>query len=534
MQNSEKTLFRSASRFFSGTLLSRISGLGREMAMAFCFGAHPALAAFMVAFRFANLFRRLGEGSVATAFIPHFETLRSSSTKEGALFFRDLAYSLALFFSFFSILVMGILFVMMRWGGWTVEMKEILFLTLLMVPSIIFISLYGLSGALLQCHGRFFLSSFAPAFCNFTWILALFFLYNLDPHQAMPYLACAIVSAFLVQCSVTWPFASRYLSSHLDFREKLMPRLFSSDVRRLLVPILLSVVGVGAVQINSALDALFARAATPEGPAHLWYAIRLQQLPLALCGVALSAALLPQLSRSMQQGNLAEYVVLVQRGILRSFTLIFPITLAILVLGLSSVNLIYGRGHFTAHDTVETLLCLWGYSIGLLPSVLILLIVPAFYARKEFRVPMWGAVFAVGLNTLCNAYFVFFLGWGAFSIALATSVASWCNFWFLVSRLQRVVAVPLRQMIGPSLKTVLCAMIGAILALVGSYCVGDMTLPQLLGERGEEFPRAFTDQLFHFTLLALLFFVGTMGSAWLFKARELLALVRIDRSYGEP
>ncbi|MCB1109073.1 MAG: murein biosynthesis integral membrane protein MurJ, partial [Chlamydiia bacterium] len=54
-----KILTRSARAFFSGTFLSRLTGFGRDLAMAVCFGATPAVAAFMIAFRFANLARRL-------------------------------------------------------------------------------------------------------------------------------------------------------------------------------------------------------------------------------------------------------------------------------------------------------------------------------------------------------------------------------------------------------------------------------------------------------------------------------------------
>lgn len=83
-----KTVTRSAFHFLSGTLLSRLTGLGRDMSMAFCFGSDPGVAAFMVAFRFANLLRRLvGEGPLASGFIPYFERMKGESTRQGALFF---------------------------------------------------------------------------------------------------------------------------------------------------------------------------------------------------------------------------------------------------------------------------------------------------------------------------------------------------------------------------------------------------------------------------------------------------------------
>ena len=91
-------------RFFSGTLLSRISGLGRDLSMAFAFGDHPSVAAFMVAFRLSNLFRRLlGEGPLQSAFIPHFEGLRSQDSSQATFFFRKLI-------TLITILILGITF----------------------------------------------------------------------------------------------------------------------------------------------------------------------------------------------------------------------------------------------------------------------------------------------------------------------------------------------------------------------------------------------------------------------------------------
>src|ERR1700691_2764023 len=98
MVDSSRTVARSSTSFLTGTLLSRLSGLGRDMAMAFAFGSQPAIAAFLVAFRFANAIRRLfGEGNLPGGFVPHFESLRGQSAEKGAHFFRDLCFSLAFF-----------------------------------------------------------------------------------------------------------------------------------------------------------------------------------------------------------------------------------------------------------------------------------------------------------------------------------------------------------------------------------------------------------------------------------------------------
>ena len=94
--DTHRSVARSASHFLTGTFISRFSGMVRDLSMAFCFGTSFAVAAFLVAFRLANLLRRLfGEGALLNGFIPFFENVRKDDPKKGAEFFRDLFWSLS-------------------------------------------------------------------------------------------------------------------------------------------------------------------------------------------------------------------------------------------------------------------------------------------------------------------------------------------------------------------------------------------------------------------------------------------------------
>ena len=93
--DTQSSVGRSAKHFLTGTFVSRITGMIRDLSLAFCFGTSPAVAAFMIAFRLANLFRRLfGEGALLNGFIPFFEGIRKDDPQKGALFFRDLFWTL--------------------------------------------------------------------------------------------------------------------------------------------------------------------------------------------------------------------------------------------------------------------------------------------------------------------------------------------------------------------------------------------------------------------------------------------------------
>lgn len=537
LADTPKTVSRSTFAFLSGTFLSRLSGLGRDTAMAVAFGSSPAIAAFMVAFRFSNLLRRLfGEGPLASGFIPHFEQVRAASPEKGAQFFRDLFFSMSLFLILLIGGIEAVLCGILKWGHLQPDNAQILYLTILMMPGVLFICLFGLSSSFLQCEKRFFITGFAPVAFNLVWIGAALFFKNKDPVEAVFPLSCAVVVAFLMQWLMLVPQTVGYLKKNLGEAKKFSPRIFSPELRSLLKPLSLGIIGVGAVQINSALDAVFARFASLEGPAYLWYAIRIEQVPLALFGIALSAALLPPLSRAIKNGDKAQYFTLLRFSLRRSFSLIFPCTLGIFVLGAVGINFLYGHGSFDNASTYHTLLCLWGYGLGLLPSVFVLLLAPAFYADKEYRTPMLASVASVIFNIGMTSLFVFGWKWGAFSIAVATSLAAWFNYLFLAHRLAKKMGESLfdKVVFNSFFKTGACALIAAIATLfVGKFLTSDPTMKILSGEAEILFERGFVMQLMQFAAMSGTFLLVFLSYAWMFNAEDVLELIRVRRHLKE-
>lgn len=476
MEDSPKKMMRAATNFFSGTMLSRITGMFRDMAMAFAFGTEVSIAAFFVAFRFAHLFRRLfGEGALHSVFVPHFENLRKQKeTSEQAVgFFIDLYAVLSLIL----ILIIGIGMFLCgamlndSFGEWSSSSKEIAYLCLLMLPSLFFICLAGLNASLLQCEHSYFLPSASPIAFNAIWIAGVITLRNTASEDAMPKLALYVVAACFFQWLVTIPKVVGILRQSL-FSCSLWNRIktvnpFSVDVRRLWKPFLLGIVGIGAAQINSAFDAVFANYAESSGPAYLWYAIRLQQLPLALFGIALSGALLPPLTRAIAAEDIPKSHLLFDEAIKRSLLLIMPITALIFLVGRRSIDLLYGYGDFVTTSIDGTKACLFGYGAGLLPMTLVLIMAPAFYARNNYRLPSMIAAASIVVNLVLNVIFVMGLGWGAFSIALGTTLSAWINMVFLAIFMEHPMQKVLCQSFSKSLKMMSGAL---ILASFITYC----------------------------------------------------------------
>src|SRR5262249_29789285 len=152
MSDTTQSIFKSASRFFSGTMLSRISGMLRDMSMAFAFGTGESVAAFFVAFRFAHLLRRLlGEGAMQSAFVPKFEELRQKDPKHACQFFMNLYGLLTLVLLAVIVIGVGFLSGMHFLADFSEGNREIISLMMIMAPSLLFICLYGLNSSLMQC-----------------------------------------------------------------------------------------------------------------------------------------------------------------------------------------------------------------------------------------------------------------------------------------------------------------------------------------------------------------------------------------------
>ena len=413
-------------RFFTGVMISRISGLGRDLAMAYAFGDHPMVAAFIVAFRLVNVFRRFfGEGPLQAAFIPQFEGLRNNNPAQAYQFFRNLAVLVGMLTAL--IIVLGEVLIGLTLHQWSCENQDILLLIKWLLPSLFFISLYGLNLSFLHCHHHFFISSMAPLLCNTMWIIGALTLKHLPIKEGMIGVAQCILIGYIIQYLVT----TRQVLHHMDLKQWLAKNLFSKEVKVLIKGIGLGAVGVGAVQINGLIDALFARSVSLRSPVYLWYSNRFQQLALSLFGMATIHTLVPILSRAIKGGNLHEGRRIFSFGCRQIIVVMVPMTVAIYLLGFSAIHLVFGRGLFTPHATWQTAQCLTVYSVGLVPATLVIYQIATLYAQGNFKTPALFAVLTVGINTTLNGFFV--IGWhlGAISIALATSLGNWLNFIFL-------------------------------------------------------------------------------------------------------
>lgn len=523
MKDSSATILSSARRFFSGTAISRFAGFAREVAMAAAFGTTPTVAAFWMAFRFAHLTRRLfGEGALHAAFVPHFEALRKEEPKQAARFFFDLSMGITLLLLLLAFAAEGVLGGFFLFSNMSPSSLEVVKLTMLMLPALVFISLYALNTSLLNCERSYFLPSVAPSFLNGVWVVAVFCLWYFGVKEAMEKLAMILVFAFALQWLVTLPPVYRYLRQELKEGKPFAGK----EIAALIRPFLLSLIGVAATQINSALDALFARAADPEGPAYLWYAIRIQQLPLALFGLALTGALLPPISRAIQNKDRAQYLFFLNFALRRVAVLMIPLTIGLVIGGFSGVNLIYGHGEFSAQALLKTTSCLFAYALGLVPMTAVLILAAACYAQKEYKEPAFLSLGCVALNIALNALFVFVLHMGAISIAVATSFVAFVNALLLIALLKRKEGLSLSGSGTPILKTAVATLLAGLTTMWLSHVAfSDNTWLVLLGSKLAAFPRRLPLQMAVFLFNGVCYSLLFLAIAYLLKIQDVFELL---------
>jgi putative peptidoglycan lipid II flippase len=428
-------LLRSVATVGGYTLISRVLGFVREMLTAAFLGAGPISDAFFVALRLPNMFRSLfAEGAFSAAFVPIFAGMIAKEGRIAALAFAEdvLAVLLAALCLFLLLGETATPFILQVIApGFAAEPAKFALavdLTRIMFPYLVFISLVSFLGGMLNSVERFAATAATPALLNIFLIAALVFVRPVDGVA----LAWAVTAAGLAQ----------FLWLMLSCREAGLvlalprPRLTPS-VRRLLRIMLPGVFGSGVVQINLLVSTAIASLLPTGAVSYLSYADRLNQLPLALVGIAVGTAILPPLSRQVRTGDDAGAVHTQNRGLELALLLTLPAAVALAVAAHPILAAVYQHGAFGAAQTAATAPTLAAYAIGLPAFVLVKVMAPGFFARHDTATPVKIAAATVAVNIVLTVTLGIVLPFAQVGIALATSIAGWVNALSLVVMLHR-------------------------------------------------------------------------------------------------
>ena len=420
------------------TAVSRLLGYGRDVLIAAALGAGMTSDAFFVAFKLPNFFRRLfAEGAFAAAFVPVFARSLEGEGREEARRLAD--QTLAVLASVLLVLVltveiaMPVLIALMAPGfaedpakfALTVELTRITF------PYLLLISLVALFGGMLTSSGRFAAFAAAPILLNIALIAAALVA------RASP----DIGAGHALSWGVSLGGVAQLLLLVVALRRAgLMPRpvlpRLTPGVRKILVLFGPAAFGAGIVQINLLVDQFIASFLPTGAISYLYYADRINQLPLGVIGIAVGTALLPLLSRQIEAGDESAANDSQSRAVELVMLFCLPSAAALTVIARPIIAVLFERGAFDAATTDASAAALVAFAVGLPAYVLIKVFAPGFFARQDTKTPVKIALVGLATNIALNLVFIWYLA--HVGIALATALAAWVNggllCWVLMRR----------------------------------------------------------------------------------------------------
>ena len=429
------------------TLLSRVTGLAREILTAGLFGASGATDAFFVAFRLPNLLRRLfAEGAFSQAFVP---VLGQTKAREGDEASLRLAHQVALllFITLGGITLLGVLgaplLVLLMTGGYggdsarealTIEMTRWMF------PYIWMIGLVALASGVLNTWSRFQLAAFTPVLLNLAFIGCALWLAPQLEEPIWALVAAVLIGGILQLSTQVWGLSRAGLLRGLPALlgspiRTLGEAVRAEPVRRILTLMLPASLAVSVAQVSLIINTHIAARLETGSVSWLSYADRLMEFPTAMLGVALGTVLLPTLSKAYGAQDVVRAHGLVDWGLRLVLVLAVPASVGLWVVAEPLAASLYHYGAFDDQDLHMTAWAMQSYAFGLLGLIAVKVLAPGFYAQQNVRTPVKVAIVSLVVTQLLNLVTVPWLAHAG--LALSTSLAAWVNAGLLLTALVR-------------------------------------------------------------------------------------------------
>jgi putative peptidoglycan lipid II flippase len=436
-------IFKSTGLVGALTLLSRVTGLFREMVYAQVFGASALMDAFLVAIKIPNFLRRLfAEGAFSQGFVPVITEYRHKRSHEAT---RELVSGVAgtLGAVLFGVSVVGVIaapvLVFIFAPGFTGtegKFEQAAQMLRLTFPYIFFVSLTALFGGVLNSYGRFAIPAFTSTLMNLVMIVVTAWLAagSANPGLVM---AAGIFVAGALQTLVQLPSVAKLgLLSWPTWRPAL------EGVRRIGRLMLPGVLGSSISQVSLLLDSLIASFLVDGSIAWLYFADRLMEFPLGVFSIALATVILPGLSAHHAKASKEQFSATLDWALRLTLLLTMPAAVGMLVFAGPITATIFGRGQFSLHDVQMTSYALMTYSFGMLFMSLVKVLAPGFFARQDTGTPVRAGMISLGVNVALNLAIVLPAAHAGFNaphalLAISTSLAAGLNTVLLLRGLRK-------------------------------------------------------------------------------------------------
>lgn len=425
-------LFKSIATFGGFTLISRITGFLRDMVLASYLGAGMIADAFFVAFKLPNLFRSLfAEGAFTTAFVPMLSQKMVSDGNEKAMKFAASAISVLAFFVGLFVVLVEIFMpdvVMLLAPGFADDPGKLELATILSritFPFLLFISIVSFQSGILNSLGKFAAPAAVSVIMN---LVMMFSVFIFAPLGMAPVKCVSLGVTIAGVVEIFWlGFFLKREKVVIRPQADILTQIKNPDIKLLFKRIAPGVFGAGIYQINMVVDTILVSLVGTGAISWLYYANRIQQLPLGVVGAAISVAVLPMLSRHLKANEIDEAKRVQDKAVEYAALLSIPAAAAIVALAEPIVNILFQHGKFGAFETQMTMQAVIVYAIGLPSYVFVKALAPNFFARGDTKTPVKYSM--VVLLTNLSFAVILMRPLGHVGIAMATTIASFVSLY---------------------------------------------------------------------------------------------------------
>lgn len=446
---SRSSLGRGAAKVVAAVATSRIAGLVRERFFAHYLGTSGAADAFTAAFRIPLMLDSvLGDRVFSSAFIPRHSRLLAEGERAGA---ARLARAIA---SVHVLIVTGIVAAgvllapfLVSWiapGFETTKAELTVRLVRILFPAAGLLALGSWCLGVLNSHRRFFLPYIVPVLSAVSISAALVWAGSRggDGPDIAVAAAWGALAGALLQLLAQVPGVVRAMERPAPVSEE--SRAHLRDVGRNALP----AAGRGLVgRLGTWVEVAIAGFVSTGAIAALNYAQLLYSLPLGLFAMAISAALLPELSAAAadEEALAARLAGPLEAGLRHTAYLLVACAAAFIALGDVLVAAVYRGGRFGAEDVTYVWVILAASSIGLVGTSMGGMLATAFHAVGDTRTPLRAALVRLGTRAVLGVVLaipvVRWLGldprWGAAGLGAAIGASGWIEFALLRRWLDR-------------------------------------------------------------------------------------------------
>lgn len=420
------SMIRSSMIFAGLTLVSRVFGLVRDFVITAKLGAsnNPAADSYNTMLSFPNLFRRIfAEGAFSAAFVPAYARALKGDGEEAA---DQLATDALASLTAVTVAVSLVCILAMPWLMYLInpgfasdpfKFKLAVLLTQISMFYMPCMAIAALLSGVLNARGRFIVSGAFPILLNLAMIATVW--PQNDAVSGAKAASWGVLVAGILQAGMVWWGAVKSGARIRLVRPRLTP-----GVKALIITALPAAFAASATQINVFVSGILASQVN-GGRSWLAVADRLYQLPLGLVGVAIGVALLPRLSQALQAEDHDDAQAAMDQAVVFSMALTLPAAAALMAMPYFLIDGLFTRGEFTAFDAHETAAALFHYGWGVAGFVLVRILSPAFFARRDTKAPMRFALISVVVSIGLGVALFPFLG--VSGLAAATAFAAWVN-----------------------------------------------------------------------------------------------------------